>query len=401
MAHYPLIRDIKPPPSPIPPPHPQQREPKKRRVWRTFLVSLFFFLFLIAGGGYVAIQLLGTMHIAVTPRVDIYPVDTEFTVAKNPQPLQIPGESIEVTKSKQSNVPATGFEEVEEKASGAIIIYNAHSTNPQTLIATTRFETPDGLIYRVPKSITIPGATTAEGELVPSSIEAVVYADKPGQAYNKELAEFTIPGFKGSPQYKGFYAKSKTPLAGGFSGKQAVAREGDMEDAERLQKEELQKEVVADLHTHIPSGLTLLEDAYEVTTNTTTRTDEAEIIIMETTATAKALVFQKENVVQALASMLNIEEGAYDIHATEIPIKISAKSLEEDRMRIRIEGEMRLVWQVPKGSLQQAITAAGKASTLQSIFETYPAIGEAAVTFSPSWIRHIPQKAERIIINVK
>jgi len=57
-----------------------------------------------------------------------------------------------VTFSEKKNItktyPASGSDFVERGATGIITIYNDFSSDPQDLVATTRFETPDGKIYR-------------------------------------------------------------------------------------------------------------------------------------------------------------------------------------------------------------------------------------------------------------
>ncbi|MGC8776088.1 MAG: hypothetical protein ACP5QN_02140, partial [Minisyncoccia bacterium] len=79
---------------------------------------------------------------------------------------------------------ATGQKNVSEKAQGEITIYNAYSSEPQVLVATTRFEAPNGLIYRLKDRIIVPGAQIKDGKIIPSSITALVEADQPGEKYN-------------------------------------------------------------------------------------------------------------------------------------------------------------------------------------------------------------------------
>ena len=54
---------------------------------------------------------------------------------------------------------------MERKASGQIIVYNAYNDNNQKLIKNTRFETPDGKIYRIQASIIVPGTKVEEGKI--------------------------------------------------------------------------------------------------------------------------------------------------------------------------------------------------------------------------------------------
>lgn len=45
-----------------------------------------------------------------------------------------------------------------------------------------------------------------------------MYADGYGTEYNSAETDFTIPGFKGTPREKSFYARSKGTITSGFIG---------------------------------------------------------------------------------------------------------------------------------------------------------------------------------------
>ncbi len=102
------------------------------------------------------------------------------------------------------------------KTRGVIILSNTYGKDPQSLVATTRIASSDGKIFRLMKGVVIPGMATVSGALVPGVIEADVIADQPGSAYNLPSGTtFSIPGFKGSPKYDKFTAKSKNAFTGG------------------------------------------------------------------------------------------------------------------------------------------------------------------------------------------
>jgi hypothetical protein len=92
------------------------------------------------------------------------------------------------------------------KAKGKIKVTNTYSAEAQPLVATTRFETGDGKIYRTPVAITIPGN---------GSIEIEVIADGSGETYNKDSGTLTIPGFKGSDKYEKITASMTSSITGG------------------------------------------------------------------------------------------------------------------------------------------------------------------------------------------
>ncbi len=127
-------------------------------------------------------------------------------------PYRLVEDSINVPMSITSTGVGTGGE---RKARGKVIIYNEYGSEPQSLVSTTRLETADGFVFRLTQGVTIPGVTDIAGKREPGAIEAEVIADQPGDASNIAPATFTIPGFKGSPKYAKFSAKSLTPMTGG------------------------------------------------------------------------------------------------------------------------------------------------------------------------------------------
>ncbi|MEK7178353.1 MAG: hypothetical protein AAB721_01710, partial [Patescibacteria group bacterium] len=122
----------------------------------------------------------------------------------------IPGQYFLLSKSG-SKIIETSNENSDDsslKIGGFIYIYNAYSAVPQKLVAQTRFETKDGKIFRIQNPVIVPGAKMSNTKLVPSSIRVAVISDAAGKEYQIGPSYFTIPGFKGSLKYAGFYAES-------------------------------------------------------------------------------------------------------------------------------------------------------------------------------------------------
>lgn len=101
------------------------------------------------------------------------------------------------------------------KASGTITAFNEYGSESQLLIASTRFLSSNGKIFRTTKDIYIPGANIIDDEIIPSSIDVEVMADYWGSEYNIGPSDFTIPGFKGTVKYVSLYGKSDTAMSGG------------------------------------------------------------------------------------------------------------------------------------------------------------------------------------------
>ena len=195
-----------------------------------------------------------------------------------------------------------------------MIIYNNYSSFPQTLVATTRLVSPDGKIYRLNSSITVPGAENPGGKITPSSIRASISADKPGEAYNLSPGvKFRIPGFEGSPKYDGFYAELKESLGGGFVGETSLPSEEDLAAAKADTEKRLEEAIKTQLLFNLPPEVKVLNNAYEFRV-TETKVNEAANEEGKFTITAygeaKLIGFREPELVDVLGRGLIAKNGS-------------------------------------------------------------------------------------------
>ena len=222
--------------------HYQIVEEPERGSRRKLYLWLVVFLVLI-GAGFILFGSFASAVVTVVPKqatLSLNEVITAYDKPTSAEELAFKIMSIEESASKM--ITAKGVEKVDKKASGQITVYNSKSVISQKLISSTRFESPTGLIFRIPSAVVVPGFTkNAKGEITPGRVEVKVIADQPGSNYNLGLVDWTIPGFKNDPKYKNFIGKSKTPMTGGASGERRVADKTD----EAKTREEL-KQVLTD-----------------------------------------------------------------------------------------------------------------------------------------------------------
>lgn len=179
----------------------------------------------------------------------------------------IPGQYFLLAKSGLKTIDASDAGDTAAlKTGGVIDIYNAYSSAPQKLVAQTRFETKEGKIFRIQKSVIVPGARMSGSRLTPSSVKAEVVSDGTGDTYLIAPSYFSIPGFEGSPKDAGFYAKSMEPMSS-LKGGSAIA-----DAAIEKTKKELENTLADDakndiLNTLKNSDLKLIDGASAVTIN--------------------------------------------------------------------------------------------------------------------------------------
>lgn len=156
--------------------------------------------------------------------------------------------------SKAITQPATGkkFSDKGANAGGNIIIYNTLNTD-RPLVTQTRFQTKDGIVFRIADDIVVPGADSTG----PGQIEAYVIADQldstgsiVGARGNIEPTRFFLPGLKGENQNK-VYAESKEAMKGGVTDYMTFVTQQDLEAAKTRIKDELTKTAIEELRKAI------------------------------------------------------------------------------------------------------------------------------------------------------
>lgn len=383
--------------------HSKKHNPKLK-VW---LVAVAAVLVLLV----VSVFVFSGATVTIEPRQRNITVDIE-AVAKSSVPTQgsvgvseLTYETIAAGGVKTIYLQATGESKVEKKASGVIVVYNNYSSLPQRLIKNTRFETPTGLIYRIEKSIVVPGTRLENGKTIPGSLEMTVFADLPGPDYNIGLTDFTVPGFKGTPRYEGFYARSKTMMAGGFVGNVPTAPEDKMNEAYSSAEAELKKELAQkiisqkpDIFIWYPTAL-LFESIRQIPTPAA-----GSMIALSVNATSTAVVFSKTILSRYIAehSMTDYDKEPVLVNKLNDLIftpRFSANADADNPIPFSLTGNAIVVWQFDSDKLKNDLANKSK-KEISSVIANYRGIARASVVIRPFWKSQFPDNPAKIKINL-
>ena len=366
-----------------------------------------FGIWLIAGAAVLvlliaAVFVFSGATVTIEPRQKNIKVDIE-AVAKNSGELAY--ETIAVGGVKTVYLQATGESKVEKKASGTIIVYNNYSSAPQRLIKNTRFETPTGLVYRIDKSIIVPGTRVESGKIIPGSVETTVFADLPGPNYNIGLNDFTVPGFKGTPRYEGFYARSKTTMAGGFIGNVPTAPEDKMNEAYASAEAELKQELTQKINAQkpdtfvwYPSAL-LFESVRQVPTAGT-----GSMIALSVNATSTAVVFSKSVLSNYIAehSVTDYDKEPVSIDKLGDLIftpRFSVEANVGDPIPFSLTGDATIIWQFDSAQLKSDLAGKNK-KDIFSIIANYRGVARVSAVIRPFWKSQFPDNPNKIKIDI-
>jgi len=296
-------------------------------------------------------------------------------------------------------VKASGEETVNKKASGTIVVYNNYNSASQRLIKNTRFETPEGLIFRITDSVTVPGKSANK----PGSIEALVTADEAGEKYNVGLKDFTIPGFKGDPRYSSFYARSKTELSGGFSGVRKVVADGDRKKVEESIRTKLKASLLEDVKKNVVSGQVFFDKAFTVDfVSLPEESLSGSEVLLKVEGTIAAVVFDQKILSSYLAiKLIKGYQGDEVIIKNPESVFFTPKSdfrpASNQTVSFSLSGTPAFEWVFDGMALANGLAGVDRKDVV-SVLQKFPMIEKADISIRPFWRSSFPDSSKRITI---
>ncbi len=373
------------------------------RPWALWVIVL---LVLIGLGGVLVSLFFSGAEIRVIPRQEVVTINGTFSARQGAEFGELSYEVMKVEQSASREVLARGEEQVERKANGFITVYNTFDENPQRLIKNTRFESPEGLVFRIAESIVVPGM---KGD-TPGSVEARVDADTSGAEYNINPTRFTIPGLESdAARFKAFYAESTQKMKGGFSGVTKVVSADDQAIAERELETELRAQLLSAGHAQTPEGFLLFDEGTFITFETPVveESTNATMATLTMRGTLYGFVFDEKQLGEyiALQTVSNYERSPVVVYNPEtlevsLPQKETLIPTGLERVDVVLAGTPRLVWQFDVTTLVNDLLGKQK-DFAESIFERYPAIQSAEVVVRPFWRSILPEDPNKIEVQVE
>ncbi|HUO50767.1 MAG TPA: hypothetical protein VMU25_04365 [Candidatus Paceibacterota bacterium] len=375
--------------------------PKPRRTgstgpssrWWLWIIALILILAVVA----LALFMLRKTTVTVTPRSHTIVFDQTAQFTAYPAATAATGTltyTLTTTDMQDSEVvPATGTQHVETKASGSITVYNDYSTSPVKLIKNTRFATPNGLIFRTPDDIVVPGKVGT----TPGHVTVTVVADQAGQQYDiGPTPRFTVPGLQNVPaMYSNIYAQSNASTTGGFVGDQPAADPSAAQKAIADIRGRIEQKIRESLK--VQSGSTIvLPDLIQITyQDQPPAKDQSGGVVLAEQAHVVIPQFDEQSFAQTLAQSIGTDTTGATL--SFVPGKdfvaaannIASTTLGTDPIQFSLAGTGTLVWQVDAGALAQAL--AGKDQSAFSTIESgFSGVQEAHARIEPFWKTTFP-----------
>ena len=320
---------------------------------------------------------------------------------------KIPGQLFNIEKTITQTFVTTGEKEVAQKSRGKITVFNEYGTTPQPLIATTRFQTPEGLIFRTLKGITVPGTKVENGKITPGSIIVEVIADKPGQSYNISATKFNVPAFNergDSGRYEKIYGKSDEAMRGGALGKAKVVTESDFNTAKQTLSDQVKKDVENSLKNQT-SGLKLINaSAVNIKeSESTAKIDEvADNFTMTVSGSIKTVGFKEDDLKDLIKQFI---DKTQNLNVIPEKLTINYDNMAHDEtsntliFTVNVEGIG--YSKIDSDKIKKDLSGKNEKEIKDYFKETVATSVESArVVLSPFWVKRVPQNTERTKIQI-
>lgn len=298
-----------------------------------------------------------------------------------------------------------------DKSRGKIVIFNEYGSLSQPLVATTRFLSENGKLFRLIKGVTVPGTTSVGGEIKPGAIEAEVIADESGEDYNIEPSKFSIPGLEGGPKFEKMYAKSENSMAGGkSSGALGIVSisQLDIDNARKKVEADAKSQALEGLKSEIPEGEIVLPEAINQTIEESislSRAGEAKSNFeYEVKIKSVALAFKTDNIKRSILKSFQ-EKSGINKEISPVNVEIEYRQVAPDfqsrSMQIKVHGKLFISPSINLADLKKEFLGKNR-DQFRDVLKKYPQIEGIEISFWPKFLpEKIPQYPGQVKLEIK
>lgn len=381
---------------------------KKKRFFLKSLVFCFVLLILVIISG---LFFFSKIEVEIWPETEILILEENLVIDLNVEISDFDGKIIQgkvfsSEKSASQEFFASGKVLKEEKATGVIRIYNAHSTSARTLVP-SRFVSADGKLFWSLKKIVIPGARYEKGKLVPGEIDVEVQAAEPGEDYNIGPSTFALPALAGSSLYTTIYGRSFSDMSEGFIGEVSQISQEDLERAEIALTEELKKQSREFFKTTVSKDFVLLDETIsqeiiEVNSSLEAGT-EAESFVFQVKIKSEGVGFKRSDLENFAKNRINsnmsegtiLQEESLEINYFLLEQKID----EEAKVVLSLEIKAKVYSDIDLDELKKALL--GKSLKEARIFlENLPGVTKVELKSWPFLKNKIPEDIKEVEVRL-
>jgi len=387
---------------------------KKRKRNRTIPAIIFLVFIGVVLFIYLGWFVLPNASISITMRQKSIPFDEVVLISQNYTKTEAMDEKLLVRGqliSSRGNISlpvssARITQGTATKAKGIITVFNFYGTTSQKLIATTRFQTPEGKIFRTQSSVSIPGGIKINGTLKPGTLKVEVIADEAGDSYNLPPVEkWTIPGFKGTPRYEKFYGVSESAMEGGGSGvvitiASSTNSNGETEDSiiEKLKLAlEEKKKIIDTVGLKVPEGAT----SFSITKKEFQTSSSSDATMLYVEGVLKEIGFDEGELHSAIYEQTKKEVSeTMRMRSIDVTYSTSTSDFSSGSLSMKIKGSIIFEENIDIESIKTAILGK-KTSEVKSLILSYPWVESAKISLRFPWLTRIPSDPKKVDLKLE
>ncbi|MGL5830930.1 MAG: hypothetical protein ACRCZE_02155 [Candidatus Altimarinota bacterium] len=405
--------------------------PNKKALFSLVGVSVLIF-------GLISYIALPGATLSLTPKSNVIEVTTNVTLADYDRnqaeldtrpPKMIPSYRVSTNIEKVFSYQATGKEFQGKNAQGKVLIKNT-SSNDWPLIPRTRFQTADGLVFRIDRQIVVPGGSAAN----PGTFEVNVTAD-PLDAFDQPIGErgnlvegtkFFLPALSADNQTK-IFAESVGSFDGGetsatkfISADDTAAARAKMEVELRDAAEAELKAIIAQRNEEQSTNLQLLTGnnlvdlgEMDITIPQNIEGQKLESFDVKGTVTVSGIAYNQDELLTILnnelkvkknpeKSLASVDENSITYKITEnntvagkVTITPSIQGIEEFEISPKKENGERLIKKIKDQIVGKEIQEA------RDFIQGLPEIEKVEISTWPAWAPTIPSVPDNIKIEIR
>ncbi len=365
------------------------------KLYRRIAIG-FVLLVLSMLGSVVYLSTMGAT-IEVVPVEQVKKAEFLADVAATPtKESEIRGRVIAVTLGEtQTFTPSgQGKKTVEGTSRGTVTIVNT-SSKAQPLVATTRLLSPEGVLFRIDKTVTAPAGGTV-------TVEA--YADQPGATGDVGPTTFTIPGLSESLQ-KVIYAKNDAAFSGGSS-EVSVVSQSDLDASALTLRSALEDKAKAQLRTEAGDGFA--GESFSSTVVSQTSSVQAGTEVGEYTLTMSVQsvgVFYDQQALVNIATrklyeQLSQGEMFVGFDASKLQAVVSKYDVESGKANVRVYLDGTAIPSLASESLDPGRFVGMTEEQVRTMLVDEETATDVSVDFRPFWATHVPRLKDHITIQI-
>jgi hypothetical protein len=312
------------------------------------------------------------------------------TATSSPALLTATVEEQEVDIAQSYDVE--NFKTEEGRAIGTVTIINKNNQN-QVLIATTRFLSPDGLLFRLTNQVLIPagGETAAE-----------IRADEIGSKYDIGPAHFSIPGLSASLQQK-IYGITKEPMTGGLR-RIGTLTSDEIIKAQKKNIESLDKQVAQKLNLESNDKTIVLTEKEIISEDTSNKEgDEIEKFTITLKVKVKTITVNKEKLLSWAKEQYkkDLDDTNEIINYDLDKFTYSLEDIASTFITMRTSLPAYVLGTLDIANFDKKKLYGLDENGLKTFFVQYDNVKEVEVQFWPFWVRSVPSMQDHIEIKIK